>query len=546
MLKFIKHISFFSLLAILNACEQQPNQAAASAQHYATDVGIRILNQGGNAFDAAIAMHYALAVVHPCCGNIGGGGVMTAVLKNGQATVIDFREEAPQSLSATDIQTSNPIHTVGIPGAVLGMQTIHDRYATLPMKDLINPAIDLASNGYVIQEGDAKIYEFAKDIIHRSAKASALFYPKGQVPNIGTVLRQENLAKTLTMIRDHGPDSFYKGPISNAILTKSSEYQGKLIPSDFTHYQVKERTPLRCQYRDHEIITAPAPFSGLTLCQTLALIEPMQPNPVIDSKPEGMLKRIASLRMAYLDRAKYLADPDFIEVDSEQLLAKPHLSRMRDYVEHYASGSTPVISYPKASQEGRHTTAFVVADKEGNVVSMTTTLNGYFGSGIYLDDYGFFLNNEMTDFNLSPGPTANRIEPHKRPMSGMTPTIVLKQQQPIIALGSPGGSTIPTQIANTLMKLIDQRLSIEDTLQSPRFFPRWNEAKIHIEPNVFDAATTKALEKRGENLVEGMGFIPGIPSWGAVALLQKQSNQWQAGMDPRRPAGSAKALVPTP
>lgn len=527
------------LLFSLAACDQKPNQAIASAQHYASEVGMNILQQGGNAFDAAVAMHYALAVVHPSCGNIGGGGVMTAYLKDGSSTVVDFREYAPKSLSAYHIKSTNPIHSVGIPGSVRGMDYIHEHYGSLPMDSLINPAIDLANEGYEVQEGDANIYRFAEDKVKTSPKAYALFYPDGKIPTIGTKIIQKNLGKTLALIRDQGSESFYRGEISRAILAKSSAYRGKMIPSDLSDYQVEERKPLHCQYRGYSILTAPAPFSGLTLCQTLAILNPMEPNPALDPTPVGILKRIGSLRMAYTDRAALIADPAFVPINTDKLLSEEHLKPMRNYAESYAKSPAPSLSLQEAYEEGLHTTAFVVADKEGNVVSITTTLNSYFGSSLYIDDYGFFLNNEMTDFDTKNPSSANHVEAHKRPMSGMTPTIVLKDNQPVIALGSPGGGTIPTQIINILIKLIDQKLSVEETLQSPRFFPRWNQAVIHIEPGAFDDETIEALQQRGESLQDGMGFIPGIPSWGAVALLYRESQQWQAGMDPRRPAGSS-------
>lgn len=537
---FMIILSIFISINPLGGCKPKPQKAVASAQHYATDVGMMILNQGGNAFDAAIAMHYALAVVHPCCGNIGGGGVMTAYLNDGSSTVVDFREHAPKSLTSIDVTSHNPIHQVGIPGSVLGMQLIHDQYASMPMNTLIEPAIKLAEEGYTLEEGDSRIYRFAEKTLKQSPEAYQLFYPEGQAPKPGQIIKQKNLAKTLTIIRDQGPDSFYRGEISNAILAKSYRNEGKLTPSDFTNYQVKKRTPLHCQYRQHEIITASAPFSGLTLCQSLALIEPMTPNPALDSNPQGMLRRIASIRQAYADRAQYISDPDFYTVNPQLLLDESHLKSMRKKIEDYVQNKHSVIG-KKLDQEdeGMHTTAFVVADEWGNVVSMTTTLNSYFGSGVYVEDYGFFLNNEMSDFDHDAPKSINAIEPYKRPRSGMTPTIVLYDQAPVIALGSPGGGTIPTQIINMLVKLIDQKLSIEEALKAPRFFPRWNQAKIHIEPGVFNEATTKALRECGEALMEGMGFIPGIPSWGAIALLQKKSNRWLAGMDPRRPAGSA-------
>ena len=537
--KLIRHITLvLATCTLVAACKAPANQAVASAQHYATDVGMAILEQGGNAFDAAIAMHYALAVVHPCCGNIGGGGVMTAYLSDGRTTVVDFRETAPSQLTTQAIASDNPIHHVGVPGAVMGMQYIHDHYGSLAFATLINPAIDLATSGYQLQAGDLKIFQFAEPILKSAFAKGNPFYQENKAYNVGDTIVQPQLAKTLLTIRDNGPESFYQGSLTQSMLSTSRGLHGTLQPEDFDHYQVKEREPIQCQYHDYTIVTAPPPYSGITICQTLRLLASHTPNPTTENTPESMRYRIDALRQAYQDRAEYLADPDFVDIDTRQMISNSHIKEMYERI--MQSTRHQPVHVKINEEEGMHTTAYVVADKAGNVVSMTTTVNSYFGSGIYLEDLGFFLNNEMDDFHTQNPDSVNQVEPNKRPLSAMSPTIVLHQNHPILALGSPGGATIPTQLINTIIKLLDQKLSPEKTLASPRFFPRWHEKKIHIEPGVFDQATQKLLNEQGETLISGMGFIKGIPSWGAVALLQKQGKYWHGFMDPRRPSGSAR------
>jgi gamma-glutamyltranspeptidase/glutathione hydrolase len=492
--------------------------AVASANALASKVGVSILKKGGNAIDAAIATQLALAVVYPGAGNIGGGGFMIAHLKNGKNISIDFRETAP-SQSNRDMyldKKGNPQMNLsqdghlasGIPGSVAGIFAAM-KYGSLPFKTLIQPAIELAEKGFSINANQADDFnELKNEFIQLNTSLPA--FVKITPWKAGDTLIQKDLANTLKRIRDQDIKGFYEGVTAELIVAEMTKGKGIITANDLKKYTAKERTAIEFDYKSHHIITMPLPSSGgIILQQVLKMIEQKNISEMKFQSAASVQLLTEAERRAFADRAQYLGDGDFVKVPVKTLVSDDYLKeRMKDYSPGIAGNSQSTQQgYIKESDE---TTHLSIIDSAGNAVAVTTTLNGSYGSRTVVSGAGFLLNNEMDDFSVKPGvpnmygalgAEANAIYPGKRMLSSMTPTIVLKNNQPYMVVGTPGGTTIPTSIIQSLVNMIDFKMSPEDAVNLPKFHHQWLPDEIIVEKD-FNSATIQQLEAMGYKVVK--------------------------------------------
>jgi gamma-glutamyltranspeptidase/glutathione hydrolase len=492
--------------------------AVASANTLASKVGVSILQKGGNAIDAAIATQLALAVVYPGAGNIGGGGFMLAHLKNGKNISIDYRETAP-SHSNKDMyldKEGNPRLNLsqdghlasGTPGSVAGIFAAM-KYALLPFKTLIQPAIELAEKGFSITANQADDFNELKNEFIQLNTSPTVFV-KTTPWKAGDTLIQKDLANTLKRIRDKGAKGFYEGITAKLIIAEMAKGKGIITGDDLKKYSAKERTPIEFDYQSHHIISMPLPSSGgIILQQVLKMIEHKNIGEMKFQSAASVQLLTEAERRAFADRAQYLGDGDFVKVPVKTLISEEYLKeRMKDYQPGIAGNSQSTKQgYIKESDE---TTHLSIIDAEGNAVAITTTLNGSYGSRTVVSGAGFLLNNEMDDFSVKPGipnmygavgAEANAIFPGKRMLSSMTPTIVLKNNQPYLVVGTPGGTTIPTSIIQSLVNMIDFKMSPEDAVNLPKFHHQWLPDEIRVEKD-FNPGTIQQLEAMGYKVVK--------------------------------------------
>lgn len=492
--------------------------AVVSANALASNAGVSVLKLGGNAIDAAIATQLALAVVYPGAGNIGGGGFMVAHLTNGRNVTIDYRETAP-SKAGRDMYLDaggNPLMNLsqdghlasGVPGTVAGLFAAM-KYAKLPFKKLIQPAIDLAENGFAITAGEAYSFnDLRKEFIEFNTMTPA--FVKATPWKAGDTLIQKDLANTLKRIRDFGFKGFYEGETAELIVAEMKRGKGLIDFDDLKTYTAKERTAVEFDYKSYHIISMPLPSSGgIILQQVLKMIEKRNIDKMKFQTAESVQLVTEAERRAYADRAQYLGDMDFVKVPVKTLVSSKYLQqRMMDYTPGKA-GSSKIIK-EGIIKESEETTHLSIIDAEGNAVSVTTTLNGSYGSRTVVGGAGFLLNNEMDDFSVKPGvpnmygalgAEANAIAPGKRMLSSMTPTIVLKNNKPYMVVGTPGGTTIPTSVIQSLINMIDFKMTPEDAVNKPKFHHQWLPDEIFVEDD-FDVATLKALEAMGYKIAK--------------------------------------------
>ncbi|NIG53981.1 gamma-glutamyltransferase [Chitinophaga sp. Cy-1792] len=491
-----------------------PKGAVVSAHPLASEAGTYILQQGGNAVDAVIATQLALAVVYPGAGNLGGGGFMVAHLKNGKNIAIDYRETAPAKASRDMYLDSagNAITKLsldghlaaGVPGTVAGLFASM-KYARLPFARLIAPAIQLAEKGYVITAQEAKnLNDTRTEFLQLNTAPTA--FVKDQPWKASDTLFQPELAHTLKLVRDKGMAGFYEGETAANIVAEMQRGHGIMTLADLKNYKARERTALTFNYKGQTIVTMPLPSSGgICLQQMMMMVEKYPVATWGFQSPQAMQLMIEAERRAYADRAAFLGDPDFVKVPVAQLLDKKYIAaRMADYVPMKAGNSDST----KAGlfKESEQTTHISIMDAEGNAVSVTTTLNGHYGSRTVVGKSGFLLNNEMDDFSVKPGvpnmyglvgTEANAIAPGKRMLSSMTPTIVLKNNMPVYTLGTPGGSTIITSVFQTLMNTIEFNLNPDDAVNKPKFHHQWLPDVVYVE---------KGFPEEGIKALEGMGY----------------------------------------
>ena len=505
-----------------------------SSQHYASEAGVRILQQGGNAIDAAVAVGYALAVVDPCCGNIGGGGFMVIHLADGRETFINFRETAPAAAHENmylDAQ-GNVIRDLslygylaaGVPGTVMGLDRALSEYGTMPRGKVMEPAIALARDGYILTRADTDILDVGVPRFGKDPIAAKIFLrPDGKPFEPGDRHVQSDLAATLSLIAQQGPDAFYKGPIAAAVEKASKANGGILTAADFASYQTTQSPPLACTYRGFAVASAPPPSSGgTTLCEFLNIVEGYDMKALGFHSAQAVHFTVEAMRHAFLDRNTYLADPAFAKNPLDRLLSKDYAAAIRAKIDPTKATPSSDVAPGIEPHEKPETTHYSVIDKAGNAVSVTFTINGFFGANVIAPGTGFFLNDEMDDFTVKSGVpnlfglvqgTANAIAPGKRPLSSMAPTLVSKDGKLLLVLGSPGGSRIITIAAEIIMNIIDHGMEPQEAVDAPRIHHQWLPDVVYEEPFALSPDTRGALEARGYKIV---GQIP----WGAAELIE--------------------------
>lgn len=531
-----------------------------TSQQFASRVGIEILKQGGNAIDAAVGIGYALAVTEPCCGNIGGGGFMLIHFANGKNTLINFREKAPQASNVSFFLDKNnkPIAgvmdkgylPVAVPGTVYGLNYALAKYGTWPLKKIMAPAIDLARNGFILQEGDIPYLKSHSKEFQSEANVAAIFLNKGSPYQAGDKLVQKNLANTLDAISAQGTKAFYQGTIADQIVQASKKNGGLITHQDLSNYNIEELPPIICDYRGYQVISAPPPSAGgVALCEMLQITE-AYPLRFLGYHSAAAVHYITeAMRYAYAERNTYLGDPNFVKNPVTWLLSPQHIANLRAQITEFQAGDSNHIGLSlQSNPEKNNTTHYSVVDKYGNAVAVTYTINSIFGAGVIAGESGFFLNNEMGDFSLPSGTpdryklvesNINSIQSGKRPLSSMTPTIILKDNQLFMVLGAPGGPTITTQVLETMENVLDYNMNIQEAVDAPRFHMQWFPDIVYLEPYIFSVDTLKELQCMGYHFQTGSPF--GTETWGAVeAILRDPTTGLLYGAsDPRRPSGLA-------
>lgn len=535
-----------------------------TAQHLASEVGIDVLKKGGNAVDAAVAVGYALAVVYPNAGNIGGGGFMTIRFKDGKSTFLDFRERAPLAATKTMYldKDGKPVKgasldgylAVGVPGSVAGLEMAREKYGKLSRQDLMAPAIGYARDGFILNQGDAASFAGSADRLAKDPAAAAIFLkPDGKPYSIGERLVQPDLAASLAAISEKGPDAFYKGAIADAIVKASGAKGGILAKPDFEQYAVRELKPVTCTYRGYEITSSPPPSSGgVIICEILNVLEGYPLSYLGAGSAETVHVMVEAMRYAYVDRNSALGDPDFVDNPVSKLLDKAYARDIRDKIDPFRAGVSQDLM-PKGFGESKETTHYSIIDDDGNAVAVTYTLNGSFGAGVVADGTGILLNNEMDDFTQKPGVPnlyglvqgeANAIQPKKTPLSSMSPTVVAKDGKPFMVIGSPGGSRIITITLEAIVNVIDHGMNIQEAIDAPRIHHQWLPDTVYIEPFGLSPDTEKLLAGMGYHLDladQTWGQAAGILVGGkSLAEIEKGGGaRYNGAIDSRAASGEA-------
>ncbi|MCT4498838.1 gamma-glutamyltransferase [Pseudomonas sivasensis] len=548
----------------VQAASQAPvageNGMVVTAQHLATHVGVDVLKAGGNAVDAAVAVGYALAVVYPAAGNLGGGGFMTVQLADGRKTFLDFREKAPLAATANMYldKDGNVIEglsakghlAVGVPGTVSGMELALSKYGTLKRAQVIAPAIKLAENGFALEQGDIDLLHTATGEFEKDKDLRAIFLHNGQPMQVGQKLVQKDLAKTLKEISAKGSDGFYKGWVAKALVDSSQAGKGIITQADLDKYKTRELAPIECDYRGYHVVSAPPPSSGgVVICQIMNILEGYPMADLGYHSAQGLHYQIEAMRHAYVDRNSYLGDPDFVKNPIEHLLDKNYAAKLRDAIEPQKAGDSQAIKPGVSPHEGNNTTHYSIVDKWGNAVSVTYTLNDWFGAGVMASKTGVILNDEMDDFTVKVGVPnmyglvqgeANAIAPGKAPLSSMSPTIVTKDGNAVMVVGTPGGSRIITATLLTILNVIDYKMNIQEAVDAPRFHQQWMPETTNLETFAVSPDTQKLLESWGHKFAGPQdanhlaAILVGAPSLGGKPV---GNNRFYGANDPRRNTG---------
>jgi gamma-glutamyltranspeptidase/glutathione hydrolase len=565
--RFVLTLAFASVPPAAQAASVAPvaaeNGMVVTAQHLATHVGVDVLKDGGNAVDAAVAVGYALAVVYPAAGNLGGGGFMTTQFADGRKTFLDFREKAP--LAARPDMYLGPDGNVvkglstrgylaaGVPGTVHGLEYALAKYGTMKRAALIDPAIRYAQRGFVLDQGDVDMLKTATEDFRKDAPSAAIFLNKGEAFEVGQTLVQKDLAATLRLIRDKGADGFYKGRTAADLVAASQAGKGLFTQVDFAQYSTREMAPIECDYRGYRVVSAPPPSSGgVIICEMLNILEGYPLKDLGFRSAQAVHYQIEAMRHAYADRNAYLGDPDFVKNPIERLLDKAYAAKIRAVIDPAKAGVSQDIKPGVPPHEGSNTTHYSIVDKWGNAVSVTYTLNDWFGARVTAGKTGVLLNNEMDDFTAKVGVPniyglvqgeANRIEPGKRPLSSMSPTIVSKDGKPVMVVGTPGGSRIITVVLHTLLNVIDYGMNIQEAVDAPRFHQQWLPEATNFERFAISPDTQKILEGMGHKVGNPQpanhvaAILIGAPSLGGKPVGK---NRYYGSNDPRRNSGLAK------
>jgi gamma-glutamyltranspeptidase / glutathione hydrolase len=507
-----------------------------SVQPLAADVGAEIMRDGGNAVDAAVATGFALAVVLPGAGNLGGGGFMLVRMADGKTHFLDYREKAPAAATRDmylDAQGNVIVgaseigyKSIAVPGSVAGMVYAEQKWGKLTLKRVMAPAIKLARDGYTLTWGEAA--ELHDQYLAKFAESRRIFQREGNYYQPGEIFRQPDLARTLERIAEK-PDDFYHGALARELAAAMQKGGGLITAEDLANYEVKEREPVRGTYRGYEVISAPPPSSGGTvLIETLNILEGFDLAKMGDRSAQSIHFVAEAFRRAFFDRAEFLGDPDFTRIPVAQLIDKHYAAAWGQTIdaarasaskelkrpavfselEQYAAEHPPAV----APHEGNHTTHYSVIDADGNAVAVTTTINDWFGSRVTADGLGFLMNDEMDDFSSKPGApngdgliqgAANAIGPGKRPLSSMTPTIIVHDGKTVLVLGSPGSSKIISTVANVLMGVVDYGMNLQEAVNAPRFHNQWLPDVVFVE-KWFSPDTLNALRQMGYTIQTGL------------------------------------------
>ncbi|WLH59457.1 gamma-glutamyltransferase [Pseudomonas sp. FP2294] len=553
-------LTFSGVQAASQAPVAGENGMVVTAQHLATHVGVDVLKAGGNAVDAAVAVGYALAVVYPAAGNLGGGGFMTVQLADGRKTFLDFREKAPLAATADMYldKDGNVVPglsakghlAVGVPGTVSGMELALSKYGTLKRAQVIAPAIKLAEDGFALDQGDIDMLHSATEEFKKDQDLRGIFLNKGEPLQVGQKLVQKDLARTLREISAKGTDGFYKGWVAKAIVDSSQAGKGIIAQADLDKYQTRELAPIECDYRGYHVVSAPPPSSGgLVICQIMNILEGYPMAELGYGSAQGTHYQIEAMRHAYVDRNSYLGDPDFVQNPVEHLLDKDYAAKLRAAIDPQKAGDSMTIKPGVAPHEGSNTTHYSIVDKWGNAVSVTYTLNDWFGAGVMASKTGVILNDEMDDFTVKVGVPnmyglvqgeANAIAPGKAPLSSMSPTIVTKDGKAVMVIGTPGGSRIITATLLTILNVIDYKMNIQEAVNAPRFHQQWMPDTTNLETFALSPDTQKILESWGHKFAGPQdanhlaAILVGAPSLDGKPV---GNNRFYGANDPRRNTG---------
>ena len=545
--------ALIALLPSLGLAQTNPHSSSGgvvvSDSLLASVVGAEILKNGGNAVDAAVATGFALAVVFPTAGNIGGGGFMIVRMADGESVAIDYREMAPLAAHREMYLDENGevvpgLSTIGrwgagVPGTVAGFWEAHQRYGKLSWSQVVEPAVRLASEGYLVNaaraaslKGRASAFKPFKDS-YRILNRNGNFYQEGEM------LKQPDLAATFRRIRDNGRDGFYKGETARLFVEDAQKNGGLFTQTDFTNYVAKIRVPLRGTYKGHEIITMPPPSSGgAAVIQMLNMLEQYNPSAMNVGSARYVHRLVETMKRAFADRAKHMGDPDYSEVPVGPIISKKYAHKLNDSIDPVrATPSSEINAGVFPPKEGNNTTHFSVVDKEGNAVSNTYTLNTGYGSLVIAEGTGVLLNNEMDDFTSKPGVPntygliqgeANSIEPGKRPLSSMSPTIVLQDGKLFMVTGSPGGPTIINTVLQSILNVIEHKMTVQEAVSYPRFHHQWLPDTIELEARGTSIATRTQLGLMGHS-----SFFSGYTMGSCQAIVIGADGRRHAGVDPR-------------
>ncbi len=518
-----------------------------SARVEASKIGSDILQKGGNAYDAMAATQLALAVVYPVAGNIGGGGFMVYRSNDGKTGALDFREKAPLTASrdmyldeegnVIPNKSSFGVHSVGVPGTIAGIFEVYNKFGSLPFKDLIQPSIDMARNGFRVTKKQANALNKTRKRFEKANNYKILFDREWTE---GDLLQQKELAQTLERIRDNGQDGFYKGKTAQLFVDYVNELGGIISLEDLVKYKAIWRKPIEFTYKDHKIISMTLPASGgICLAQILKSIEPYDLSEIKHNSTKYVQLLTEAERRSYADRTNFLGDIDFVNVPIDSLTSTNYIKqRMSTFSWDKATPSSEVSHGKVLGYESDETTHYSIVDQFGNAVSVTTTLNTGYGSKVLVKGAGFFLNNEMDDFSAKPGvpnvygllgSEANAIAPEKRMLSSMTPTIVEYNGKLKMVIGTPGGSTIITSVLQNILNVVDYNMGMQESVNQPRFHHQWLPDIIRMEPNGFDKKTKTKLDSLGYQIYEKNSLIIGKVD----AILILPNGTLEGGADKR-------------
>ncbi|TYP70015.1 gamma-glutamyltransferase [Aquimarina intermedia] len=556
----IRLASVFCLLLCLNSCKTHPVEVSkptfgliankamvVSARAEASRIGVAILKKGGNAFDAMMATEMALAVSYPFAGNLGGGGFMVYRMADGTVGALDYREKAPKAAfknmyldASGEVQPEKSqlgALAVGVPGTVAGIFEAHKKFGTLPIQDILSPVIHLAQKGYVVTEKQQRRFTNYRELF-LTVNKDTIPYAKDIIA--GDTIKNIALATTLQALIDKGRDGFYKGAVAEKLVNHLQENGGILTLDDLASYKAVWRKPVQFTYKDLTVISMSPPSSGGTcLAQIMKMIEPYDIKQYGHNQEKTIQLLTEAERRAYADRSYYLGDPDFVTIPLDTLISATYLGkRMQNFNFERATPSVEVSHGKLPGYESDETTHYSIVDQFGNTISVTTTLNGAYGSKLYNIELGFFLNNEMDDFSSKPGvpnmfgligAEANAIAPEKRMLSSMTPTIVEKNNKLWMSVGTPGGSTIITSVLQTILNVSEFDMTMQDAVNAPRFHHQWLPDVVIFEPNAFDQELLKNLKNKGYTIDQQESQIIGKVD----GILVREDGTLEGGADKR-------------